>query len=234
MNVFILDDDVLQAKDVFERAKNYFGESAEISVYNSGAELKTAALNGQKPDIAVLDIELSENESGIDVGKCLNIFAPKCKIIYLTGHIEYCTSVYESEHEYFVLKTLIDEKLPLAFARASETVDKGKKIICLESKSGKTLLEADGIIYVERVRRKSIITCFDGTYETPEPLEDILVKIKADGFVRCHNSYVVNLKNVRQYRSSEFIMKNGESVIVSRSYKKNVDKDFFDYIKERT
>ena len=29
-------------------------------------------------------------------------------------------------------------------------------------------------------------------------------------------------------------MKNGESVIVSRSYKKNVDKDFFDYIKERS
>ena len=49
MNVFILDDDILQAKDVFERAKNYFGESAEISVYNSGAALKTAALTVKNP-----------------------------------------------------------------------------------------------------------------------------------------------------------------------------------------
>ena len=32
MNVFILDDDVLQAKDVFGRAKNYFGEIVKTPV----------------------------------------------------------------------------------------------------------------------------------------------------------------------------------------------------------
>lgn len=224
--------DLARVKDICERAEACFEKSAKISEFCSAEELRAAILTGDRPDIVVLDIELSGGERDVDVDKSIRMLAPKCKIIYITWHIEYCMSAYESENEYFVLKTLIDEKFPAAFRRAVESVGKSEKMIYLESKSGKTLLESDRILYIERVRRKSIVTCFDGTYETPEPLEDILFKTGAGSFVRCHNSYVVNLKNVRQYRASEFVMKNGESVVVSRSYKKGVDKEFSDYVKE--
>ena len=51
LNVFILDDDVLQAKDVFERAKNYFGEIVKTPVQKRrkkrGGELVTSKRDGK-------------------------------------------------------------------------------------------------------------------------------------------------------------------------------------------
>ena len=40
------------------------------------------------------------------------------------------------------------------------------------------------------------------------------------GFVRCHKSYLVNLKYIARYTATQFIMMNGKIIPISRSRKK--------------
>ena len=44
------------------------------------------------------------------------------------------------------------------------------------------------------------------------------------GFVRCHKSYLVNLKYIARYTATQFIMMNGKIIPISRS-KKNESVD---------
>ena len=55
---------------------------------------------------------------------------------------------------------------------------------------------------------------------------DIEKYLNIDIFVRCHNSFIVNFEKVRRFDRSEFIMRNGESVSISRSRYSEVKERF--------
>lgn len=45
-------------------------------------------------------------------------------------------------------------------------------------------------------------------------------------FVRCHNSYIVYLPAVREMEKGAFTLKDGTSIMISRSYMKSVKSAF--------
>ena len=53
----------------------------------------------------------------------------------------------------------------------------------------------------------------------PGKLDDAEQQLKS-GFVRCHKSYLVNLKYIAKYTATQFVMMNGEIIPISRSKKK--------------
>ena len=86
------------------------------------AESLTARL-AEEPaiDVLVMDIELgSEDANGIDLVK--RYFPAGCgtQVIYVTGFVEYCTSVYRTEHLYFLVKPFAQDDLDDALSRAFE------------------------------------------------------------------------------------------------------------------
>ena len=46
--------------------------------------------------------------NGIELANELNSTLPECRIIYLTGYLDYAPDVYTTEHVWFVLKDRID------------------------------------------------------------------------------------------------------------------------------
>lgn len=69
---------------------------------------------------------------------------------------------------------------------------------------------------MERVLRKTRVVTLQGAFfsqETPEALIG-----ESGSFVRCHQSFWVNLKHVRTMGNNKFTMDNGTSVPISRTY----------------
>ena len=60
-----------------------------------------------------------------------------------------------------------------------------------------------------------------------------LEKMTADkGFIRCHQSFLVNFRHVREFQTSSMELTDGRSVPVSKNRMKEVRKAFFDYMKK--
>ena len=176
-------------------------QGAKVAATTHYAELKEYALSAPRVENGSCEFDVNTLRPTyrliLGIPGRSNAFAISERLGIDGGIINRAKELVSTENTRFedVVDRLTESRLELEKER-EKAQEISKSAEEAKERAQKTLLEADGIIYVERVRRKSIITCFDGTYETPEPLEDILVKIKADGFVRCHNSYVVNLKNV--------------------------------------
>lgn len=66
-----------------------------------------------------MDICLGE-ESGIELVKRLAPETAGVQVIYVTGYVEYCTKVYETEHISFLLKPVDRVELLQAVTRAKE------------------------------------------------------------------------------------------------------------------
>ena len=67
-----------------------------LDVYKRQAkDLEAAVERGLHADIAVLDILLGQDD-GITVAKRIFPSATQTQVIFITGYVEYCSSVYET------------------------------------------------------------------------------------------------------------------------------------------
>lgn len=182
-------------------------------------------------DIVLLDICLPKS-NGIDIAKLIRQSNSRCRIIYISNYLEFATEVYETDHTFFVLKTEAIEKLPVAIKKAREQLEKiQKESVCFKVTHAvqKVVLLKD-IVYVERVKRKTIITTVDGTFESLESVEEIFDAFEGESILKCHRSYWVNPMYVKTILSGSVVLTDGKKIPLSRGYNKEMKSKFMHYI----
>lgn len=173
-------------------------------------------------DIALMDIEIDGGRNGIEATKAL--FPEGCgvQVIYITGFIEYCTAVYETEHVSFLLKPVKDAELEhalrQALANAAHTA--GNPLHVTVNKHDCTI-RPEHILYIESRLRILNFHCVYGVTQTYLQLNDV-EPLLPDYFLRCHTSYLVNLRAVELSTGTDLILSNGEKVPISQRRRKIV------------
>ena len=196
---------------------------AEIRIFSTATDLLEEMRSGYSPDIAILDIKMQEMD-GISLAKEINTIASECSIIFLTAYLNYAPDVYDARHTYFVLKSQIQERLPLALNQALKKVLDQQQTIILETQEVLHQIVLSDILFLERVLRKTKIVTIDAEYWTTKKPDELLRKI-GHPLIRCHQSYYVNINYVSLLNKDGFLLKNGAFVPVSRAYKHTV-KDY--------
>ncbi len=82
---------------------------------------------------------------------------------------------------------------------------------------GKKCIKADEIIYIETARHKNIFYVGDQTYSIYKKLDEIEEELKGMGFIRIHQSFLVNMYHVDSMSGSDLIVA-GQRIPVSRRY----------------
>ena len=119
LNIAICDDDALHGRHTAAQISALDGfAAAKLSLFTSADNLIYAITeDNYAVDIAVLDIQM-ESMDGIELAKRINELAPECQVIFLSGHIEYASKVYDAEHVFFVLKSQSETYLKSALEKA--------------------------------------------------------------------------------------------------------------------
>lgn len=229
--IAICDDNELHARYAEKMIREAFpDESLEILLYAGGASLLgSLKTEGRQPDLAILDVELNE-ENGILIASELNRIIPSCGIIFLTGYSEYASDAYTTRHVWFVLKEKADVFLIQAVKRA---LFEKKPEPCMEPvvirSDGKSFsIPADDILYIDRYGRKARIFTADGLYETGKSPARLIPESAERRFVRCHQGYWVNLAHISALEHDEFVLDNGVRIPISRTRKAEARSRFFD------
>ena len=206
----------------------------EAELFSSAQGFLDAVRRGNcHPDIAVLDILLEEEPGsgtdGIVLAKQLNELLPSCSVIFLTGYPEYAPASYEARHTWFVLKSSADIYLGPALRRAITEVQKvGPQLGITARIRGKAFfLPLGDILYLDRVARKTRIVCRDAEYSVTAVPSSLLKSAVLPYFVRCHQGYWVNLRQISALDKDEFILTNGSHIPISRTYRAEARKSFF-------
>ena len=236
MKIVICDNDINMLNQAKELTENFINKHMntfenEVICFSKATDFVDYFSSDGIADIVIMDIELDNNTNGIDVVKSLSNELIDCKIVYLTGYIEYASPVYETEHEYFVLKTQIEPYFEKALYKACQSLTKNPPRLYIDSGFAKICINCSDILYMERNKRTTTVVCKDASYKTSEKIDDILKRLNEDLFIRCHNSYVVNAPKVKVYTNKTFTLVNGYAIKVTRSYKNSADEKFLSYIK---
>lgn len=226
MRIGICDDDKIWLKKADTIIKEYCQEhtlQAEILHFQNQEEL---LMSVQTLDLLFMDIDL-ENENGIHVVGEINTIYPDCFVVYLTNYLFYATDVYETKHDYFVLKEQFASKIDSIM----NLYDRSRKIhhdkISITSMDKTTgVVPVKQILYLERSARTTKIVTKDGIYVVKEKIEEMEKELSAYEFIRSHKSFLVNPWHVRECRKNGFIIEDDQEIPISRRFEKNSREGF--------
>lgn len=180
-------------------------------------------------DIVFLDIRL-QNTSGIEIGKRIKETHPNIKIIFMTSHISYAMDIFDASPTYFLLKPISRHKLTNALESAIKSINESKEDIILINHKGKLLsLRISRIDYIMSSGR--VITFFGENQKTETYSKmDFIETMLNPMFLRCHQSYMVNMKRIRSFDKLNIELYSGVSIPVSKSRYSQAKSDFLKYL----
>lgn len=222
MNLAILDDNKDNAYTIKELLNTY---QFDIDMYLTNF---TDVLN-KKYDLIIMDIELIEL-SGIDLANQIQTKYPYTMIIYVTNYHQYVSDVYATNHLFYIEKDHLEKYLPLAISKA---IDNYKEIkdndLVISWRKSKEFISLKDIIYLERSDRRTEIYTSRTTYLSLEKLDDLLPRLNGQ-FLRCHKSFIVNMKYIYKLDKSHIILNDNTVIPISRSLKNDVISKYHSYL----
>ena len=227
LNIAICDDDPVMLTRLEVLCREVLEEqyALSFSLSQTAAECLRA---DQVYHIALLDVKLLEGD-GIHLAQQILQRNSDCRIIFVSGFVHVVSDVYAVPHFCFVLKDQLEEKLPPYLQQAAEMCAQDGSMI-LSVKTGKQIatIPLSCISYLERRGHYTYITQQDGVVQkTTEKLASLQNRMGPMNFVRCHISYIVNLRYVRSIENRTILLENGAQIPVSLPHEQQVRDQFF-------
>jgi DNA-binding LytR/AlgR family response regulator len=228
MNIVICDDDTAYAlgckAELYEIAKKY-GISVDVETVESGNKLVFYMdTKYSKVDLVYMDYNMP-GMNGAQTARMLRENGFVADIVFNTKDESHALDGYDVGALDYLLKDKSDRaKFERVFLRAARHVrKKGTEFVTFSCCGEQRNIDIDDILYFEVQQQKVIVHYFkDDTTEKFEfysTLTQISNQLSANGFYRCHRSYLVALKYVYKKTSREIEMVNGDIIPIGREYK---------------
>ena len=175
-----------------------------------------------KVDVLILDINLKSDLTGCDIANMVRKKNKNVYIIFTTGHLEYALVAYKFKTFDYLPKPIVDERLEETILRLIDDIKKTpSKFIKLNN--NKTIINQDEINYIKKDGMKLVFCTNNRTYETYSSfskIEDCL----PENFVRCHKSYIANVKNISNINSNKntILFSHNNYCSIGAKYKNNI------------
>ena len=230
MRIAVCDDSSLDRDLFVALLHHYFVNkpiSKEIIQYENGVDLLHDVEDDMWFDIVFLDIYMNDL-LGIDVAHKLRSLGYRGHIIFLTATADFAVDSYEVEALGYLLKPQSFEKLSQVMDRAIRTMTTNTYLVKNHSKIIRVPYHE--ILYIESMNSKCIMHCCnDQSYVIYKRLTTIEHELNDKRFLRCHQSYLVNMDHIHQV-DSQFTLVTGDTVAIRQRDLKSIRQAVLHYL----
>ena len=230
IQIGICDDSSEDIKFLTEALYTY-DPSFKISTYTSGLSLLddlddlTVVV-----DLIFLDIYMP-GINGIETAGKIRAKMRDVMIIFISSSNEHYPEAYDVFAFNYMMKPVNREKLNTVLDQALKSISKEhSEQFSFTYKSMTCRIYCRDILYIEssdkiilfHMQNKTILKCYG-------KLDEILKKMPEGFFIRCHQSFAVNLLHISEMGDSYFRV-DYVSISISKKYLKNSKDKYFDYL----
>ena len=231
LDIFVCEDNEVQRRTIVQIIQNtVLIEELDMQLVLDAGDpyiLLERVKTSQNTGIYFLDIDLGSNMNGLKLAQQIRLYDPRGFIIFVTAHCElsYMTFQYRVEAMDFVLKdnpaeakVKIRECLLNAMERYTLQTNRTHKVYTIEINGRKISVDYDDILFFETSGNihKLILHGKDLQIEFSGTMKELADTLGSD-FVRCHRSFLVNKKNIKEVDAKNRILyfANGETCLIS-------------------
>lgn len=196
----------------------------EIAAFASADELAAALKSGAQFNLLCLDI-LMDGQTGMDLASELRSWDDHTSIIFITCSTEHLLDGYNVRPIQYLLKPVQHEALAKAI-RTDLRLHYQPQTISLTIKGKTHILTLADIRYIESRNHGCVFFMEGEDLFLQMNLSELETLLPASQFSRCHNSYLVNLMQIKTVNSREVQLQNGYCLPIGRRYAKEFQSKF--------
>lgn len=211
-------DDVVADRQRIESLIQEEEINYECTVYDSGEALLWDFESGQYFDIYFLDIFM-DGISGVETAKRIRSANPNALLIFISSSNDFYRESYDLYSFNYLIKPVRKDKFAQVLQRAAADLNKEvNQVVRFSFDNSLHTVRCSQLLYL--TSDKHIVYFHMVNKETLKSygkIDDFIPQLPAKVFLRCHQSYIVNLKHVTSMTSSEFML-GEKKVPISRKY----------------
>lgn len=231
--IAICDDENLFTEELKELLSGYMMEKGlvfEINTYSSGEALVELGIDVVQYTVVFLDINM-EKVDGIKTAEMIRKVSREVFIVFVTAYVDYSLEGYRLDVIRYLLKgnanfqSKVNECMDAIIDKINYSVTKRE----FDFKEGKKEISLERLVYIESKLhilefhfvedKKTVYTM----YETLNVMDDMLSE---NGFIRTHQSYLINAKHIKNVVRCKVILTNGAELPIPKARYTEVKKKF--------
>lgn len=234
--IAICDDENFFTEELKELISGYMMEKGlvfEIDTYSSGEALIALGIEVVRYTVVFLDINM-EIIDGIMAAEKIREVSREIFIVFVTAYVNYSLEGYRLDAVRYLLKgnanfqSTVNECMDAIMDKLNYSVAKKE----FDFKEGTKEISLERLLYIESNLHKLEFHVMEDDmkiytmYETLNALED---KLGTNDFVRIHQSYLVNIKYIKNVVRYKVILTNGVELVIPKARYTYVKEQFISY-----
>lgn len=205
-------------------------QNIEYEIFTSGDDLihfmeqEKTSLN-----IFLMDIEMP-GRNGIETSAYVRAHDKNALIIFITDHKEYVYEVFEVLPFRFLIKPVTQEALNGVMKKAFEHFNLTNQVFFFKQNKKQLQVDFNEIIYFEGNLRKVRLVTSEVEYDFYGKISDVVKQLDGNLFLQIHNSYIVNMSQIRKISDSAVVLKSGVNLPISKKYREEVRQKHIQYM----
>lgn len=230
MRIAVCEDNNIVAAFMEDYIASMEAENIEYEIFTSGDDLihymeeENVTFN-----ILFMDIEMP-GRNGIETSAYVRKKDKNALIIFITDHKEYVYEVFDVLPFRFLIKPITREALSLVMIKAFEHFNLTKQVFFFKQNKTQLQVAFDEIIYFEGNLRKVRLVTTGGEYDFYGKISEVVKKLDGNLFLQIHNSYIVNMDQIRKISESVVLLKSGTTLPISKKYREYVRQKHIQYM----
>lgn len=228
MKIAICDDCAVDAENLKVRLNGH-----ETMVYTDAESLLTD-VEGKAIfyDLYLLDIYITESADGIELAQRIRARQDEAVICFITTSNDFYREAYNLYVFQYLIKPVQDDDLQKLLRRVKDAAVKKDRSLTFRSRKQTATIPYSKILYISSREHRVSICCEDGVvHECNGKLDELEQELRGDIFMRCHQSFLVNMYQVDRLDGTKLIV-SGYQVPVSRRYDAGVRKRYHEILFE--
>jgi len=236
LNIAVCDDELFFRNEIESILISYLqncGIGYSIDAFKSGEEFSLLGIEMLKYDIVFLDINM-DHMNGIETAKKIREQSKDVYIVFVTAYIDYTLEGYKVDAVRYILKN--NNTLKSAVTESMDAIrEKMNYSISLkefEFREGRLTVSPEHILYIESNLHKLTFYVMEDSinkYTMYKKLDEVESELKDSGFLRIHQSYLVNCSHVKKVVRYTLIMDNGAELSIPKARYNGVRKSVAEY-----
>ena len=227
MRIAICEDEEVFSDKLVKYIKEWSEEkllSVETFVYYSAERFMYEWGDSEDYDVIFLDIKMGKM-SGMDLAKVIRKTNNDIPIVFTTNMKEYVIKGYSVSAMQYLLKPVKKEDCFNCLNKVLQN-NKIKKYYLLNDLEKTVKIPTTDIIYVEMFSHTAKMVTTKKEYEFRKTISQILEGLNDKLFVKCHRSYIINIRHIESISKNFVVMANNEEIPLSKN--KDVSREIND------
>lgn len=234
--IAICDDENLFTEELKELLSGYMMEKGlafEIDTYSSGESLIELGFEVVRYAVVFLDINM-EKVDGIETAEMIRKVSRDVYIVFVTAYVDYSLEGYRLDVIRYLLKgnanfqSKVNECMDAIIAKMNYSVTKRE----FDFKEGRKEIPLERLLYIEsnlHILEFHVMEDDVKVYTMYETLNVFETRLAENGFIRIHQSYLVNAKHIKNVVRCKVVLTNGVELSIPKARYTEVKNKFITY-----